>query len=250
MAERKNVLYLFDVDGTLTKPRQQISDDLISFLLDKLKPRVYIGLVSGSDYSKIKEQMNGEDVTAKFDYVFCENGLMQYRNGELKSQQSILSHLGEQKVQKLINFALSYMSKIELPAKRGNFVEFRTGLINLCPVGRSCSQAERDQFTLYDQEHQVRRKFKEALEKEFEGSNLIFALGGQISIDVFPTGWDKTFCLNHVADTGFEEIHFFGDKTDPGGNDHEIYCDGRTIGHKVTSPDDTKNQLISELNLN
>ena len=34
---------------------------------------------------------------------------------------------------------------------RGTFVEFRKGLINICPVGRSCTQAERDQFAVYDQ---------------------------------------------------------------------------------------------------
>lgn len=36
-------------------------------------------------------------------------------------------------------------------------------------------------------------------------------LGGQISIDVFPKGWDKRFCLNFLEE--YEEIHFFGDKT-------------------------------------
>ena len=44
-------------------------------------------------------------------------------------------------------------------------------------------------------------------------------------------GWDKTFCLQYVADGGHEEIHFFGDKTLPGGNDHEIFEDSRTVGY-------------------
>ena len=59
------------------------------------------------------------------------------------------------------------MSELELPAKRGTFVEFRTGLINVCPVGRSCSYDERLEFAKFDQENNVRLKFKEALEKEF-----------------------------------------------------------------------------------
>ena len=37
--------------------------------------------------------------------------------------------------------------------------------------------------------------------------------GGQISIDVFPTGWDKTFALSLVDLSQFREVHFFGDKT-------------------------------------
>ena len=36
--------------------------------------------------------------------------------------------------------------------------------------------------------------------------------GGQISIDCFPNGWDKTFCLQYLSE--FDTIHFFGDKTD------------------------------------
>lgn len=41
----------------------------------------------------------------------------------------------------------------------------------------------------------------------------------------------------------YDEIHFFGDKTQPGGNDYEIYEHSRTIGHAVTHPGETKQQL-------
>lgn len=77
-----------------------------------------------------------------------------------------------------------------------------------------------------------------------------YSIGGQISFDVFPTGWDKTYCLRHLeADAQkpdgvqYTTIHFFGDKTYKGGNDYEIYEDSRTIGHSVTSPDDTTAEL-------
>lgn len=51
------------------------------------------------------------------------------------------------------------------------------------------------------------------LRKQFSDYNLKFSIGGQISFDVFPVGWDKTYCLKHVQDVGYKEIHFFGDKT-------------------------------------
>ena len=51
------------------------------------------------------------------------------------------------------------------------------------------------------------------LQEKFADYGLTFAIGGQISFDVFPNGWDKTYALRHVEDEGFEEIHFFGDKT-------------------------------------
>ena len=83
--------------------------------------------------------------------------------------------------------------------------------------------------------------------KEFPDLGLRFSIGGQISFDVFPNGWDKTFCLKYL--TEYPSIHFFGDKTNPGENDHEIYEDSRTIGHAVKSPEDTKIQLKQLLNI-
>lgn len=68
-------------------------------------------------------------------------------------------------------------------------------------------------------------------------------LGGQISFDVFPEGWDKTYCLSHINCHTYEEIHFFGDKTEKGQNDYEIYSSPLVIGHKVVSPQDTMMQL-------
>ena len=59
----------------------------------------------------------------------------------------------------------------------------------------------------------MRAAFVNVLKEKFSDYGLTFSIGGQISFDVFPNGWDKTFCLQHVADEGFEEIHFFGDKT-------------------------------------
>lgn len=248
-AQRSRVLLLFDVDGTLTAPRRCISDELQRFLVREVLPRAAAGLVSGSDRAKLDEQLGGAQHAATLDYVFCENGLAHYRRGALVSQGSILRALGERATQRLINYALRYLADIELPAKRGNFIEFRSSMINISPVGRSCSQEERDQFYEYDTRHKIREKFVEALKKEFANSDLTFALGGQISIDVFPKGWDKTYCLNHLSDANFTEIHFFGDKTEPGGNDYELFSHEKVIGHRVTSPEDTKNQVKALLNI-
>jgi phosphomannomutase len=52
-----------------------------------------------------------------------------------------------------------------------------------------------------------------ALQQKFPDYGLTYSIGGQISIDIFPKGWDKTYALGIVADEQFDEIHFFGDKT-------------------------------------
>ncbi|PKU82013.1 Phosphomannomutase [Dendrobium catenatum] len=238
------LIVLFDVDGTLTAPRKAITPKMLQFMQD-LRKVVTVGVVGGSDLVKISEQLGKSDtsccaVISDYDYVFAENGLVAYKNGELIGKQNFKSFLGEEKLKELINFTLHYIADLDIPIKRGTFIEFRSGMLNVSPIGRNCSQEERDEFEKYDKVHNIRSKMVSVLREKFKHLNLTFSIGGQISFDVFPQGWDKTYCLRYLED--FPEIHFFGDKTYKGGNDYEIYESERTVGHTVTSPDDTAEQ--------
>lgn len=242
MAGRKpGLIALFDVDGTLTAPRKAVTLKMIQFM-QELRKVVTVGVVGGSDLVKISEQL-GQTVTNDYDYVFAENGLVAYKDGNLIGTQSLKTLLGEDKLKEFINFTLHYIADLDIPIKRGTFIEFRSGMINVSPIGRNCSQEERDEFEKYDKVHNIRPQMVSVLREKFAHLNLTFSIGGQISFDVFPHGWDKTYCLKYLDD--FNEIHFFGDKTYKGGNDFEIYESERTVGHTVTSPDDTATQCKS-----
>lgn len=153
-----------------------------------------------------------------FDFAFAENGLTAYRLGKPLQGNSFIQWLGEEKYKKLANFILHYIADLDIPVKRGTFIEFRAGMINVSPIGRNASTKEREEFERYDKEAGVRKKFVETLKREFADFGLTYSIGGQISFDVFPQGWDKTYCLRHVEAEkeitgGFDTIHFFGDKT-------------------------------------
>ncbi|EQC41311.1 phosphomannomutase [Saprolegnia diclina VS20] len=238
------ILALFDVDGTLTAARKVVTPD-VTARIAKLKSQITIGVVGGSDLVKQKEQL-GENVTEAFDYSFSENGLVGYHNGKLINKTSLKEFLGNEKLNKFISFTLLYIANLDIPIKRGTFIEFRQGMLNVSPIGRNCSQEERDDFEQYDHIHQVRSKMVNVLRTQFPEYNLTYSIGGQISFDVFPVGWDKTYCLRFLSASDYDEIHFFGDKTHLGGNDYEIFVNDRTIGHAVKSPDDTL-RLLDEL---
>jgi phosphomannomutase len=107
-------------------------------------------------------------VTAMFDFCFAENGLTAYRLGQPLPSNSFLQTLGEERYQRLAKFCLKYISELEgLPAMRGTFVEFRTGMINVSPVGRNASNKERTEFEAWDKKSGCRTKMVEALKKEF-----------------------------------------------------------------------------------
>lgn len=232
----KDVIALFDVDGTLTKPRLSATPEMLDFL-HKLRSKVYIGMVGGSDLRKQREQL-GDNVLDMFDYCFAENGLVAYKGSSLLAEASLQQHLGEERLHKLINFILRYIADLDIPVKRGTFIEFRKGMLNVSPIGRNCSQEERCAFEQFDNNAKVRSTMVAKLREEFADYDLTYSIGGQISFDVFPNGWDKTYALRFVQDE-FRDIHFFGDKTYKGGNDHEIFESERTIGHTVTSPEET-----------
>ncbi|KAJ1902339.1 Phosphomannomutase 1 [Kickxella alabastrina] len=236
--ELPNTICLFDVDGTLTPARGVITAEMKKCLED-LRKKCVVGFVGGSDFVKQKEQL-GDNVADMFDFCFSENGLTAFRKGKPLASNTFLQYLGEDRYAKLVNFCLHYIADLDLPQKRGTFVEFRQGMINISPIGRNCSREERNAYEVFDLKHRIREKFVEALKKEFEDYNLKYSIGGQISFDVFPVGWDKTYCLRHLEGESFTKIHFFGDKAFEGGNDWELYKHEAVTGHSVKNPEETQ----------
>ncbi|MBI95554.1 hypothetical protein CL656_00160 [bacterium] len=255
----KKLLLLFDIDGTLTEPRQKITPEMIEQLEQlKDKENIDLGFVDGSDYCKQKEQL-GQDKLNLFKWKFNENGLITFKeNKEIHSNNSKYSkysknfkdYMGEKHFTKFINIILKNLAKTEIPKKRGTFIEYRDSVLNISPIGRACNQDERDEFEIYDELHNVRKNLIESIKQDWKNycyfnedskpelQKINYSIGGQISFDVFPEGWDKTYCLQFVENE-YDEIHFFGDKTYKGGNDYEIFNDKRVIGHKVETYKDT-----------
>lgn len=64
---------------------------------------------------------------------------------------------GEASLKRLINWVLAYFANLDIPVKRGTFVEFRQGMLNVSPIGRNCSREERNDFEKFDLENKVGR---------------------------------------------------------------------------------------------
>ena len=228
MPKNARVLALFDVDGTLTEPRKVVSPETVAFLA-ALREKIAIGVVGGSDLVKQKEQLG--DSPAMFDWCFAENGLWAAKDGAVIGETSFKDHLGEEKLKRLINWILRYFADLDIPVKRGTFIEFRQGMLNVSPIGRNCSREERNDFEKFDLEHkvgprrtqlcarsepaalraratprlaQVRETMVAKLKEEFADYQLTYSIGGQISFDLFPQGWDKTYCLRYLPEADFD----------------------------------------------
>ena len=138
-------------------------------LLARLRQKCTIGYVGGSDLSKQQEQLGTADVPVQslFDYCFPENGLTAFKNGAQLPSNSFIKWIGEEQYKELVRFILHYIADLDIPIKRGTFIEFRNGMINVSPIGRNASIEERDEYQKYDLEHKIRETFVEKLRERF-----------------------------------------------------------------------------------
>ena len=121
-----------DNDKTEEEIAKEIEEELAREA-DALREKIAIGVVGGSDLVKQKEQLG--DSPNMFDWCFAENGLWAAKDGAVIGQTSFVGHLGEEKLKKLINWILKYFAELDIPVKRGTFIEFRNGMLNVSPIG-------------------------------------------------------------------------------------------------------------------
>jgi len=261
-----DILILFDVDGTLATPAQPASTEIIEMLAE-LRKNYSVGIVGAGDFQKQQVQLGGPDLRSRLDFVFSENGVHAFRGQQQLHCKSIAEHLGKERwasfqdaleailaaekgeAERLLRLATSNPDADI--GSRSTFLEIRQCTVNVCAIGRTptLSKEPRAAFDALDRDAGLRNRVLMQLEKEFGPDTeyqLKFSIGGQIGIDVCPVGWDKTFCLQFVDPQEFRTVHFFGDKTEEGGGDHELYIHHRTIGHSVESSEDTL-KLVKEL---
>lgn len=154
---------------------QAVSPEMLQ-LLSALRHKVAIGFVGGSDLVKQQEQLGTSSipVTSLFDFCFSENGLTAYRMGQPLASTSFIKWIGEDNYKKLVRFILHYIADLDIPIKRGTFIEFRNGMINVSPIGRNASTQERNEYQEYDLKNNIRSTFVQAIKKEFPDLGLTF----------------------------------------------------------------------------
>ena len=96
----------------------------------------------------------------------------------------------------------------------------KTGNVNFSILGRGgdLDFKQREEYVKWDTERLEREDILDRLRNTFP--DLAITLGGQTGIDIGPLGSDKSQILRDFDDD--DELHFFGDKMDEGGNDYSL----------------------------
>ena len=229
------VIILFDVDGTLTTSGSIINNAMLDIIkkIKLEKKNIDLGLVGGGTYNKIKYQM--ADNLDLFKYIFCECGSVIYINNEFYQENNLLNVVDRDYLNDIIKLCLINIAEMPI-LYSGHNIEFRKGLIYISPVGMQASNIERDLFMQKDKDLNLRfNLIKKIKEKDFKNV-LEVVLGGEVGIAMYPKGWNKSQVMKYLV---YEKIFFFGDKTDPDGNDYPLYSHPKVKGIFVKNYKDT-----------
>lgn len=257
----RNII-LFDMDGTLTEARKQFSF-VLSSPLKELASLAEIGIVTGSDFDYVQEQMGSvlDDHSIRYSlHILPCNGTKYYKPPEFTSQGfelcesvSMQEALGKAKWRQLMEIILGLQVKAadnDIPLT-GHFIFNRNSMINWSPSGRNATDEERRKFIRFDRKFNLRKRLLEDLRIQLanaEINDVTVKLGGDTSFDIYPTGWDKTYALRYFQDSN---VWFVGDRArTPKGNDYEIFkaCEPRSF--HTTGPEETGSiiqNIIKEL---
>ena len=203
--------FLFDVDGTITPSRKEIVHEFWApFLIFCRTHDVY--LVTGSDRQKTLEQL-GLDICYTAKRVYNCSGSDAYER-DVNVYRDIWELPKE--VEKVLEDALECSS---FPIRNGVHIERRPGQVNFSILGRGKDPSVgREEYVKWDTERSERVGLVQRLRDEFP--DLAITLGGQTGIDIGPKGSDKSQILRDFDKD--DELRFFGDKIEEGGNDYSL----------------------------
>ena len=99
------------------------------------------------------------------------------------------------------------LSNSPYPHRYGNHIEDRGSMVNFSIVGRNCTQEQREHFFKWDNEKGERKKISTFLKHKFKYLDAV--LGGQISIDIYPKGMDKSQIFKYIEEKENPDEYYF-----------------------------------------
>ena len=211
-----NNVYIFDVDGTLTPARQTMTKEFQNYFREWSKRNIFY-LVTGSDLDKMVEQVPKDILENAIGLFSCSGNTYHVDGMEVYNRKF-------NKPETLMPFLNMVLAHSKYPHRYGNHIEDRGSMVNFSIVGRDCTLEQRQEFFEWDKKTQERERIANILKQKMTGIDA--TIGGQISIDIYDKGSDKSQVLKVIQDELYDapinDYIFIGDRTMEGGNDYPL----------------------------
>ena len=201
------MMYIFDVDGTLTPSRKEINNIFKWWFQENIQNYCF---VTGSDKDKTIEQV-GLDMFVGAKYSFQCNGSDTYfYRRQVHTNDWILPEDAR-------DWLNTKLEESKFVLRTGNHIEERPGMVNFSILGRNATMGERKLYVEWD-EHNLER-LKIVAQFNFRFPELDAKAGGETGIDIGPKVSDTSQVIKFIGDV---ELIFFGDRMEHAGNDNSL----------------------------
>ena len=204
-------VYIFDVDGTLTPSRLPMTKEFQDFFSIWSQLNKFY-LVTGSDLPKLQEQMCMYDIEAEGIFTCCGNQFWKPDPHIVNTSAELIYDNKFEVPRKLNKLLGTILSNSIYPHRYGNHIEDRGSMVNFSIVGRDCTQEQREDYFEWDKRMGERNITCMEIKGTYPGIDAV--VGGQISIDIYPKGMDKSQVLNVIEQERLvppNEYIFIGD---------------------------------------
>ncbi|MBQ6393862.1 HAD-IIB family hydrolase [Candidatus Saccharibacteria bacterium] len=221
----------FDIDDTLNVAKTPITEEMAKILTECLN-YYKICPISGQKFDQfliqIVDPLKAVGVTdeqLKNLHLFVAQGTQYYRYNGTDWEQVYDYPLTDEQVEKITETIEKAARKLDYweedKLKPGDeIIENRLTQITFSALGQTAGTEEK---YAWDPDHKKREEIVAECKKlapEFE-----YEIGGTTSINAFIPGMNKVFGMTHLLeelDVKKDEVLYFGDMTQPGGNDYPI----------------------------
>lgn len=207
-------LIVFDLDGTLTAPKQPLSAENRA-VLDTLAKRYEVIMAGAGNCKRIFNQMGGYPITIVGNYGMEESRMV---DGEFRIVR-------EEKTPADRKFfdrkCMELRKKYGYTSYKGDPLEYHeSGMVTFGLLGTKADQADKLAF---DPDKVRRREMFPEVKEVFKDYSVF--IGGTTSFDITPKQYNKyDAVMRYAAEKGYvkDQILFVGDDFTDGGNDSQI----------------------------
>ena len=224
-------LLAFDLDDTLAVSKTPI-DDRMADVLPRVLDHFEICVISGGKYEKFQEQIinrikaSPEQLHKLHLMPTCGTRYYHFDDVSRKWEQVYTEDLDDEQRKRIAQVLEEAAKTLGYWEEKtyGDIIEDRGSQVTFSALGQL---APPDKKYAWDPDGTKKLAIRDYAAKKLP--DLEVRAGGTTSIDVTPIGIDKAYGMTKLMEQleiGKEDILFFGDKLQPGGNDYPVKAMG------------------------
>ena len=235
---------IFDLDGTLTKSKSDLDNEMASLLSRLLRSRC-VAVTSGCSFGQFERQfLSRLPKTANLSNLFlfptCSASGYYYDKKRRRYYRSYSNLMSKRDVTRILRAFETVFAKLHYVHPRktyGQVFENRGSQLTFSALGQKAPLHLKQKWDPHQLKRLKMRKLLKPLLRDFE-----ITIGGTTSIDVTRKGVNKTLCVAKLKDhlsVNLASMLFVGDALFRGGNDHIMKSTGIKCV-QVSGPKETK----------